>query len=231
MNSFYSNYGLYILAILIVLIAQSKVQSAYHKYKQIKNQKGWTGAQVARSILDANGLQNTQVEVSNSGMLSDHYDPVHHVVRLSNDIYYNSSIAAMSVAAHEVGHAIQHKEKYGAISLRNRLLPAANIASQLGWVILFAGFLMFSSAPVIFYIGIGMLLIVAAFQLVTLPVEINASTRAIKQLEKFQLITENEKPQVKSMLQAAAFTYIAALIATLANVLRFVLLTRNRNSD
>lgn len=220
---------LYLGSILIVIIAQSTVQNAYHKYKNIKNTNGLTGAYVARQILDQNGLQNVRIEVSNRGILSDYFDPVNQVVCLSNDIYYNSSIASISVAAHECGHAIQHKEKYGFISIRNKLLPFANIASQLGWIVIFLGLFLFSQMSFVFYTGIGMLLVVAAFQLVTLPLEFNASSRAIQQLSANGIIIDEERPYVKSMLNAAAFTYIASLIATLANVLRIFLLTRNRD--
>lgn len=148
-NSYMSQYFLYILAFAVVMLAQSRVQAAYHKYKRIPNEHGLTGEAVARRILDMNNLQSIRVEVAKGGMLSDHYDPVHHVVRLSPDIFYNASIASISVAAHEVGHAIQHKEHYGAIGLRNRLLPMANIASQLGWVVLVLGLFLFASTPVI----------------------------------------------------------------------------------
>ena len=148
-NSYMSQYFLYILAFAVVMLAQSRVQAAYQKYKRIPNEHGLTGEAVARRILDMNNLQSIRVEVAKGGMLSDHYDPVHHVVRLSPDIFYNASIASISVAAHEVGHAIQHKEHYGAIGLRNRLLPMANIASQLGWVVLVLGLFLFASTPVI----------------------------------------------------------------------------------
>lgn len=225
------SYFLYLLGFLVVMIAQSGVQNSYHKYKSVANAKGLSGEQVARAILDYNGLQDVQVEVSKGGMLSDHYDPVNKVVRLSSDIFYNRSIASISVAAHECGHAIQHKENYGAIALRNQLLPAANIASQLGWFVIFIGLLMFSNAPIILWIGIGLLCVIALFQLVTLPVEINASTRAIKQLSALNFIYDEEVPHVRSMLKAAAFTYIASLVATLANILRIVLIANRRNDD
>ena len=175
-NSYMSQYFLYILAFAVVMLAQSRVQAAYHKYKRIPNEHGLTGEAVARRILDMNNLQSIRVEVAKGGMLSDHYDPVHHVVRLSPDIFYNASIASISVAAHEVGHAIQHKEHYGAIGLRNRLLPMANIASQLGWVVLVLGLFLFASTPVILYAGIAMICIILLFQIVTLPVEFNASS-------------------------------------------------------
>ena len=224
-------FYLYILAFIIVMVAQAKVQNAYAKFKEIKNERNLTGAQVAREILDRNGLQDVLVEVSNNGVLSDHYDPTKKIVRLSSDIYYNTSIASISVAAHEVGHAIQHKENYGAIALRNKLLPAASIASQLGWISLIIGLMLINSMPYLFYMGIAMLVVIALFQLVTLPVEINASTRAVRLLGTYNMMYPEEKPYVEQMLRAAAFTYIAALLATLANILRFILIANSRKRD
>lgn len=225
----YEQYFLYLIAILIVFMAQAKVQNAYHKYKQIRNQKGMSGAQTAREILDLNGLQNVRVEVSNNGILSDHYDPIAHVVRLSPDVYYQHSIASVSIAAHEVGHAIQHKERYGFIALRNRLLPYANIASSFGWITIVIGLLFFYSTSILLYIGIAMLLIVALFQLVTLPVELNASSRALKQLCSAGFINDDEISSCRSMLKAAAYTYLAALVSTILQVLRIVLIARRRD--
>lgn len=223
------NYMLYILAALIVMLAQSRVQNAYHKYKQIPNEMRITGADVARRILDANGLMQVPVEVAQNGVLSDHYDPTKQVVRLSPDIYYNRSIASASVAAHEVGHAIQHKENYGFIALRNRLLPYANIASNLGWITLILGLLFFHVTPFLFYIGVVLLLIIVAFQLVTLPVELNASSRALAQLDAQHIIKEEEKHACAAMLKAAAFTYLAALVSSILQVLRVILIARRRD--
>lgn len=227
-NIMNDSYLLYLLAAVIMIIAQSKVQNAYHKYKQIRNEKGLSGAATARKILDANGLSNIKVEVAQGGVLSDHYDPASHVVRLSPDIYYNKTIASVSVAAHEVGHAIQHRDRYGFIYLRNKLLPAANIASNLGWIILVLGLLFFYTTPIIFYTGVILLLIIVAFQLVTLPIELNASSRALKQLSEGGYIREDEKPACTAMLRAAAFTYLAALISSILQVLRAILISRKR---
>lgn len=224
------SYLLYIAAFVIVMLAQAKVQNAYHRYKAMRNAYGYTGAYVARSILDSNGLQSIQVEVAKGGVLSDHYDPLQRIVRLSPDVYYNQSIASISIAAHEVGHAIQHKEHYGFIGLRNKLLPAASIASNLGWVTLFLGLFLFGPDSIVFYAGVIMLVIIVLFQLVTLPIEINASTRAMTQLVNLHCIQEEEKPACKAMLKAAAFTYIAALISSILNVLRVILIAR-RNDD
>ncbi len=230
-NTYLSQYLLYILAFMVVMAAQSRVQAAYHKYKQVPNQYRLTGENVARRILDMNGLNHIRVEVSNGGSLSDHYDPVHHVVRLSPDIFYNTSIASLSVAAHEVGHAIQHKEHYGAIGLRNRLLPIANIASRLGWAVLILGLFLFASTPFILYFGIALICVILLFQLVTLPVEFNASSRAVKQLSMYGMMTDSERNDVKGMLNAAAFTYVAAVLSTLAQILRILLLVLGRRNN
>lgn len=230
-SNFFSQYFLYILAFAIVMIAQSRVQAAYNRYRMIDNKHRIRGVDAARRILDEHGLSHVSIEVAQGGTLSDHFDPVHNVVRLSPDNYHKASIAAISVAAHECGHAIQHKERYGFIDLRNRLLPAANIASQLGWVVLVIGLLSLTSVPVIFYIGLGMICIVLLFQIVTLPVELNASSRAIKILSQDHLITDDEKDSVKAMLRAAAFTYVAAVLATIVQILRIVLMTLGRRRD
>lgn len=220
---------LYLLALLCVFWAQRQVQGAYQKYKHIENEKHISGAAVARSILDANGLQDVEIEVAQGGILSDHYDPTKHVVRLSPDIYYNCSIASLAVAAHEVGHAIQHKEQYGFIAIRNRLLPAAQIASNLGWLTLFLGLFFLYITPVFLYIGIGMLVVIALFQLVTLPLELNASSRALLQLKQGSYVNEDEVSDCRSMLRAAAFTYLAALLSTIVQILRIVLIARHND--
>ncbi|WP_416324833.1 zinc metallopeptidase [[Eubacterium] hominis] len=227
-------YLLYILGFAIVMLAQARVQQVYNQYKAKPNARKMTGKDAARMILDASGLPEISVEVSRGGSLSDHYDPVHGVVHLSSDIYYNTSIASISVAAHEVGHAIQHKEHYGLIALRNRILPIANIASQLGWIVLVIGLFMFASTPVILYIGLSLIFVILLFQILTLPIEFNASDRAIKNLQSYQLITDNETDDVKRMLKAAAFTYVAAVLSTLAQILRILLMilgNQRRNSD
>ncbi len=221
---------LYLLALFCVLWAQGQVQRAYQKYKHIENEKNISGADVARQILDANGLYDVDVEVAQGGILSDHYDPTKHVVRLSPDIYYNRSIASLAVAAHEVGHAIQHKEQYGFIAIRNKLLPAAQIASKLGWLTLFLGLFFLYITPVLLYVGIIMLVVIALFQLVTLPLEFNASSRALVQLQQGSFVNEDEIGDCRSMLRAAAFTYVAALLSTIAQILRMVLIAR-RNDD
>ena len=215
MNSF-----LYLLALVLVVWAQFKVNGAYARYRNVSTRRGYRGVEAARMILNQNGLHDVKIEMATSGELSDHYDPQTNTVRLSKDVYYNDSIASVAISAHEVGHAIQHATNYGFIGLRNMILPYAMISSKLGWTILFLG-LMFTLDS-LFYIGIGILCIIALFQLVTLPVELNASKRALALLESNGIILAEEKRDCKTMLSAAAFTYIAALISTLLQILRLL---------
>ena len=191
---------LYLAALFLVMFSQIKVQGAYARYRQVMTLRGYTGAQVARRILDDHGLQHVHVEPSPGGALSDHYDPKANVVRLSEDIYANSSIASVAVSAHECGHAIQHAENYGFIALRNSILPFAMVSSQLSWLVLILG-LLFSSTG-LFYTGILMLSCVAVFQLVTLPVELDASKRAMALVYEEDFVVQEERKDVKAMLSA-----------------------------
>lgn len=222
------NIVLYILAIIVIIWSQTKVTGAYNKYRQVRIESGITGYQVARRILDDHGLQDVQIEVARGGNLSDHYDPRTKTVRLSNDIYNNDSVASVAVAAHECGHAVQHAEKYAGIKARDAILPAAMISSQLGWVVVFIGIFTYET---VFFIGIFLLVIVALFQLITLPVELNASSRALTYLTDMQVVNEYEHNDAKKMLSAAAFTYIAALLASVIQILRMVLINSARNRD
>jgi len=220
-------YIIYFAAIALVMWAQFKVKGAYTRFSQVPTENGYTGAQVARHILDQNGLQNVTVQVSQNGLLSDHYDPRSETVNLSPKVYNENSIASVAVAAHEVGHAIQHAENYGAIKVRNVLLPFAVVAGNLGWIVCIAGFIL--GLMQIFWVGIAMLFVIAAFQLVTLPVELNASGRALTILSADGIINDDERADAKAMLNAAAFTYIAALLATLLQIARLILMANSRS--
>ncbi len=220
-------YILYFAAIALVMWAQFKVKGAYTRFSQVPTENGYTGAQVARHILDKNGLQSVAVQVSQNGLLSDHYDPRTATVNLSPKVYNENSIASVAVAAHEVGHAIQHAENYGAIAVRNAILPFAVIAGNLGWIVCIAGYIM--GLMQIFWVGIAMLFVIAAFQLVTLPVELDASGRALTILSADGIINEDERADAKAMLSAAAFTYIAALLATLLQIARLILMANSRS--
>lgn len=218
---------LYILAIIVVIWSQMKVTNAYRHYKNVRNANGITGAQAARQILDSNGLNDVRIEHA-QGMLGDHYDPRAKVVRLSDEIYQGDSIAAVSVAAHECGHAIQHANNYGFIALRNSILPFCAISSNLAWPVLMFG-LIFSYEPLV-YFGIILLTVVLIFQVITLPVEFNASSRAMTILSNQGMILERERTEVKAMLSAAAYTYVAAVVSSAIQILRFLLIA-NRNRD
>lgn len=219
-----SSWFIYVLPALILgLIAQGKVKSAYNKYSRLNSGSGLTGAQVARRILDKNGLYDVAVEQT-PGQLSDHYDPRTRVVRLSNSIYSGSSVASMSVAAHEVGHAIQHDEGYFPLILRNNLVPLVNFSQKFVWVVIFLGFVI---SPFLIEVGIALYLGVVLFQVVTLPVEFNASRRAMTQLEDGIAPRESIKP-AKSMLSAAAFTYVAATLTAIAELLRLISIANRR---
>lgn len=205
----------------LTIWAQFKVKGNYNQWSKVAASSGLTGAEVARQILDQNGLYDVAVEPVR-GVLSDHYDPIKRVVRLSENNYYGSSIAAVSVAAHEVGHAIQHKEQYSMLVLRHRMFPVVNLTSGIAPFLLLAGlflrFLELFGLGVLFYAG------AVAFQLVTLPVEFNASSRAKDILLKNGFIRNQEERGVNKVLGAAAFTYVASTLLALVELLRFVLL-------
>ncbi len=220
---------LMIPAILFTLYAQSKVKSTFNKYLQVRTLKGFTGFQVARGILDRNGLHDVNVERS-SGSLSDHYDPRNNVVRLSPEVYERSSVASVSVAAHEVGHALQHADGYVPLRVRNNLvLPIANFGSKTAWIFILGGFLFRGEIMGVPMLDLGILLFAAAvvFQIVTLPVEFNASTRAVALLESNGYVEASEMPHTKKVLNAAALTYVASMAAAVLQLARLIML-RNR---
>ena len=222
------NYTLPFLGIIITLAAQLYVNSSYNKYKYQGLKRKTTGAEIARMILDKNGLKNIKVKEV-KGNLTDHYDPTKKVVCLSTDIYEGDTIAAASVAAHECGHAIQHKEGYLFIKMRSALVPYVNFSTKIGYLAVIIG-LIFSSTKIA-YIGLILLLVMLCFQLVTLPVEFNASTRAKKQLTNLKIIDNYELKDSSTMLKAAALTYVASLFATLLQILRLALMVLGRRDD
>jgi uncharacterized protein len=217
---------LYIIALALVFWAQYKVKGAYTHFSNVRNDNGLNGFQVARKILDSQGLHNVEVLVSQNGLLSDHFDPKKNTVNLSTKVYNETSIASIAIAAHEVGHAIQYAENYSMIKVRNTILPLAIISGNLGWVAAIIG--LAAGLTSVFYIGIAMLMIIATFQLITLPIELDASKRAIILLDNGSFISEDESADVKSMLNAAAMTYIAALLSTVFQILRLLLIANRR---
>lgn len=215
-------------AIIFTFYAQSKVNSAYNRYAKVRNRRGITGAEAARRILDSNGLRDIPIEISKR-RLSDHYDPRKRVMRLSPQVYNDPSIASVSIAAHESGHAIQHAKSYAPLRVRNILAPLVSIVSNLAWPILIVGLLIISSGNLfqgnmIFNIGIICYASAVLFQAITLPVEFNASNRAIEQMNELGIIYIEETASAKKVLSAAALTYVAALAASIATLLRILAL-------
>ena len=217
---------LLILILIIPTIAQIGISLNYKKYKLIKNDHGLSGQEVARQILDDHGLNDIYV-VETKGELSDHYDSSRKVVRLSSEIFHGETIAAISVAAHECGHAIQDKEGYFFLRLRANLVPIVNISSKLGYFAIVIG-LIFGFLNLA-WIGIFLELAILLFQLITLPVEFNASKRANEFLNKEALIEKTEQEGSKSMLNAAAMTYVASVISTILEIFRLILIVASRD--
>ena len=220
------NILLYILILVIPIIAQLRISSAYSKYKKQENSKGLSGFEVARKILDANGLDDIYV-VETNGNLTDHYDPSRKVIKLSKDIFHGNTIAAASVAAHECGHAIQDKDSYTFMRIRSFLVPLVNLVSSFSWIVIIIG--LFTEMFNIFVFGIGLISVTLVFQLVTLPVEFDASKRAKEELVKLNLIDDGENVGVKKMLDAAAMTYVASVLTSMLEILRLVLIFNDRD--
>lgn len=218
-------YILFGASMLIVMLAQVNIQSKYAKYRKIATKSKKTGAEVARQMLNSNGLSQIKVEMTN-GQLSDHYDPRKKLINLSQDVYQGHSIASVAVAAHEVGHAIQDSENYTFMKLRRALVPIVNFASMLGYISILIGF----GASLLKLITIGIIaqIVVLSFHIITLPVEFNATGRAKKYLATADGIDSTEISGIKSMLGAAAFTYVASLLTNILQILRLVLASRNR---
>ena len=224
-------YILIIIAAIISLIAQWRVNSAFSKYSRVASMSGMTGAQAARMILQSNGINDVSVQRI-SGKLTDHYNPSTKVLNLSESVYGSTSVAAIGVAAHECGHAIQHARGYFPLSLRTALVPVANIGSQLSWVFIIVGAIL-SFNQTIITIGIIMFSAAVLFQLVTLPVEFNASARALEQLESNGILYRDEVSQTRKVLSAAALTYVAAAATAILQLLRLIILFggRGRRDD
>ncbi|MBR4874755.1 MAG: zinc metallopeptidase [Clostridia bacterium] len=213
-------------AILISLFAQFKVNSAYKKYAEVLSRRGRTANEITRDILDRRGLSNVKIEKT-PGRLTDHFDPRTNVIRLSEAVSGDTSVASIGVAAHEAGHAMQYQDGYAPIKIRNAVLPVANIGSSLSVPLILLGILL--SMPVLVDAGIILFSLVLVFQLVTLPVEFNASKRAKETLYECGILTEDELSGASKVLSAAAFTYVAAAITTAAQLLRLVLISRRRD--
>ena len=216
---------LVIPALILSLYAQFKVKNTFVKFSQVANRKGLTGEQVARRILDINGLSHITVNPIN-GSLTDNYNPAKKTVNLSETVYNSTSVAALGVAAHETGHAIQHAKKYLPLNIRHAIFPVVQISSSAAVPLALLGFI--TGFELLINIGIILFSAVVLFQLITLPVEYNASKRALEILDGYGMLSEEEIGGAKKVLSAAAMTYLASALASVANLLRLILLSRNR---
>lgn len=225
---FDSTYLLLIIGMLLSLAASSGVKSTFARYSRIRSLSGFTGEQAARKILQTAGIYDVQVKAV-AGSLTDHYDPKNKTVNLSQDVYGRTSLAAVGVAAHECGHAIQHANNYAPLSIRSAIVPAANIGSQLSWPIFLVGLL--GGIQPLTSLGILLFSLAVLFQLVTLPVEFNASSRALKMLSGTGILGNDEVKGARKVLTAAALTYVAALASSILQLLRLIILAGGRRRD
>lgn len=232
-HSYYSYYWdptyiLVIIGALLCMVASANVKQTFARYSRLPNKRGITGAQVAKMILDSAGIVGIRVEHI-PGELTDNFSPRENTVHLSDSVYDSTSIAAIGVAAHECGHVIQHQKGYAPIKVRNAIIPVVNFGSMLAWPIMIIGLVV--GAAQLFKIGILLFSFTLVFQVVTLPVEFNASRRALKILRESNLLYDDEIGKARSVLTAAAMTYVAAAISTLLQLLRLILLFGNRRDD
>lgn len=231
---YYMDYTYIILvlpAIIFSMWASARVNSTFKKYSKEHNMRGITGAQAARAVLDSNGLRNVSIEKV-SGNLTDHYDPKANVIRLSDSVYGSTSTAAIGVACHEAGHAVQHAENYGPVKLRTAIVPITNIGSKLSMPLIILGIVLSSFGNIfiqIAYLGVICFCACVFFQLVTLPTEFNASNRALKAIESSHLLNDSEQRSAKKVLSAAAMTYVAALAVSVMQLLRLVIMVSGRD--
>ena len=219
---------LVLIGVLLSLWAQGRVNSAFRKYGRVRSRTGMTGAEAARRLLNSQGIYDVTIEHI-SGSLTDHYDPRSKVLRLSDAVYGSDSVAAVSVAAHECGHAMQDNEDYAPLRFRSALVPVANFGSQLSWPLILIGVIFGGLGSPLVQIGILMFTLAVLFQLVTLPVEFNASGRAIKLLDSQGILLAEEVNGTKKVLSAAALTYVAAAAASILQLLRLIILFGGRN--
>lgn len=224
-------YILVVIGAVICMIASARVKGTFNKYSQLRSMSGMNGAQVAQRVLQAAGIYDVQVRHV-SGSLTDHYDPRTKTVNLSDPVYNATSVAALGVAAHECGHAIQHAKSYAPLSIRSALVPIANFGSMLAWPVILIG-LLFNTRSSGLIIDIGILLFSAAvlFQLVTLPVEFDASRRALVMLRTQGILADDELKYTRRMLKSAALTYVASAAAAILQLLRIILITNGRRRD
>ena len=219
-------YILVLIGALICSVAAINVKSTFNRYSSIHNARGMTGRDAAERVLHQAGIYDVRIERVN-GSLTDHYSPKEKVLRLSDSVYSSTSVAAIGVAAHECGHACQHAEDYAPIRLRTAIVPVTNVCSKLWYITFLLGVLLFEAFPALAYLGIIMFAAVVVFQAVTLPTELDASGRALNTLEADGILDYREIPMAKKVLKAAAFTYVAALITSIMQLLRLLAAVRN----
>ena len=231
---YYYDYSWFVLipALIFTFITQARISSAYRTYSRVANSRGITGGDAARRMMDANGLGNVQIKIVNGGnSLVNFYDPKTKTLNLSREVYSTPSIASMCIACHEVGHAIQDATHYAPLTFRNNIVPLVNLTQMMSWPLIFFGLVMSTMSPygsMMFLIGVGCFLFVILFHLVTLPVEFNASARALKTIKANHFLTEEEYPGASRTLRAAAMTYVAAAATAILQLLRLVLIATNR---
>ena len=232
MYGYYYGFDIYYLllilpAFIISLIAQIKVKSTFSRYSALHTSNGMTGARAAEQVLASHGVYNVRIERV-SGQLTDHYDPKANVIRLSDSVYDAATVAAVGVAAHEAGHAVQYAQKYTPIVIRNKLVPIVNFGSSFSWIALMLGLVM--SFDILVYVGIGLFSFATLFQLVTLPVELNASKRAMQTIKDQYLLPDDSQVKgARQVLTAAAMTYVAAVVMSIAQLIRLIaILSRGR---
>lgn len=223
---YYSVYLLLLVPVLLLSVwAQTKVQGNFKKFSRVANRRGLTGAQAAEAVLRTNGVMNVRIE-SCRGNLTDHYDPRGNVIRLSDGVYSATTVAAVGVAAHEAGHAVQYAVGYFPIKIRNLAIPLTQFGSKFSFIFLLIGMVLYSQS--MFFIGLVLFSFTTVFQLITLPVEFNASRRALQTMESAHVLDDDELPGARKVLSAAALTYVAALLMSALQLLRYVLIFLGR---
>ncbi len=232
---YYYDYSWFVLipAIIFTMITQARINSAYRTYSQVPVSTGVTGAEAARAMMDANGLSGVAINVLNGGnSLTNYYDPKTKSLNLSREVYASRSVSSVCIACHEVGHALQDATHYAPLALRNGIVPAVNLTQMVSWPLIFFGLLISAASPygsMLFLIGVICFLVVIFFHLITLPVEFNASNRALQNLRELRLVNEEDYVGSRTVLRAAAMTYVAALATAVASLLRvFVIAGSNR---
>ena len=220
-------YVLVLIGVVICMIASAKMNSTFNKYSRVRSHSGMTGREAAETILRRAGIYDVRVERI-SGNLTDHYDPKARVLRLSDSVYGSNSVAAIGVAAHECGHAIQHARGYAPLTIRGAIVPVVNFASNASWILIMLGLFMTSTTSLL-KIGILLFATTVVFQLITLPVEFNASHRALIQIENLGIVTRDERRESKKVLDAAALTYVAAAASAILQLLRLITIANRRD--